>query len=324
MNISERIYIAGHTGLVGGALLRALHSFGYKNIITRTHAECDLTDQDQVRRLFREERPECVVIAAAKVGGILANSSFPAEFIYQNIAIHSNMIHEAYNNDVKRLLYLGSSCIYPRDCPQPMKENHLLTGPLEGTNRPYAVAKISGIEMCWAYNRQYGTQYLAAMPTNLYGPGDNYDLTTSHVIPALIRKFHEAKLSASSKVTVWGSGVCRREFLYSDDLAKACIHLLNLSEDQYQLFINRDEPPLVNVGYGADITINELANLIRDVTGFAGEIVWDATKPDGTPRKLLDSSRIHELGWKAKISLKDGLGKAYQYFLESNKDSVLA
>ncbi len=322
LNIYDRIYVAGHTGLVGSALIRALSNLGYKNIITRSHANCDLTEQEQVRAFFREERPEYVIVAAAKVGGILANSTLPAEFIYQNIAIHHNIIHEAYHYSVKRLLYLGSSCIYPRDCPQPMKESDLLTGPLELTNRPYAVAKISGIEMCWSYNRQHGTQYLAAMPTNLYGLGDNYDLRTSHVIPALIRKFYEAKISQSSTVTVWGTGVCRREFMYSDDLADACIFLLNLSESQCQALINEDEPPVINIGYGADITIKELAELICEIVDFKGKIVWDEDKPDGTPRKLLDTTRLHRLGWKASTSLRDGLSKAHEFYMKAEQEEI--
>ncbi len=322
MNLDDRIYIAGHTGLVGSALLRNLEKLGYRNIITRTHAECDLIEQEQVRKLFSDEKPDYVIIAAAKVGGIFANSTLPAEFIYKNVAIHHNVIHEAYQSNVKRLLYLGSSCIYPRDCPQPMKEEYLLSGPLEFTNRPYAVAKISGIEMCWSYNRQYGTQYLAAMPTNLYGPGDNYNLKTSHVIPALIRKFHEAKENNNPTVTVWGTGVCYREFMYSDDLADACIYLMNLPVAAYSKLINQEETPLVNIGYGSDIRIKQLTELIQTVTEYHGAINWDSSKPDGTPRKLLDSSRIHQLGWKAKTTLKDGLKKAYQYFLQhENKNT---
>jgi len=317
MNLKDRIYVAGHTGLVGSALIRELQRLGYQNIITRMHRECDLTEQMQVRQFFEEEKPQHVIMAAAKVGGILANSTMPAEFIYQNIAIHNNVIHEAYQHGVDRLLYLGSSCIYPRECPQPMKESYLLSGPLEFTNRPYAIAKISGIEMCWAYNRQYQTKFLSAMPTNLYGPGDNYDLKTSHVIPALLRKFHEAKESNSDTVTVWGTGQCRREFMYSDDMAQACIHLLSLPENQYQALINNKQAPLVNIGCGQDVSIKELAQIIKKTSDYQGEIIWDTSKPDGTPRKLLDTSRINHLGWQPAITLEAGLKKSYECFLQN-------
>jgi len=337
MNKNSKIYIAGHRGLVGSALMRRLTAAAasspsplagecrgervnegentpYTNIITRTHAELDLTDQHAVRTFFEKEKPEYVFLAAAKVGGILANNTYPAEFIHQNLAIQTNVIHEAYRAGVKRLLFLGSSCIYPRDCPQPMKEEYLLTGPLEATNRPYAVAKIAGIEMCWSYNRQYGTQYLAVMPTNLYGPGDSYDLNNSHVIPALIRKFHEAKLNKSKEAVAWGSGTPRREFLYSDDMADACVYLMNLPDTDFYQLQTADGPPLVNIGTGEDLTIRELAGLVKCVVGFEGVITFDAAKPDGTPRKLMDVSRLHKLGWRAGTPLDEGLRLAYSAF----------
>jgi GDP-L-fucose synthase len=321
MDANAKIYVAGHRGLVGSALLRRLTAAGYGNHLVRTHKELDLTNQAAVHGFFAQERPEYIFLAAAKVGGILGNSTFPAEFIQQNLAIQTNVIHEAWRAGVRRLLFLGSSCIYPRECPQPMREEYLLTGPLEPTNRPYAVAKIAGIEMCWAYNRQYGTKFLAAMPTNLYGPGDNYNLETSHVIPALIRKFHEAKMSGAQEVVVWGTGTPRREFLYSDDLADACVFLMNLPEDQFSsLLTPGPEAPLINIGCGKDITIRELADLVKDVVGFKGSIVWDTDKPDGTPRKLLSVSRMHGLGWLPRTKLVEGLGKAYEDFLEQHFD----
>jgi GDP-L-fucose synthase len=252
-----------------------------------------------------------VFLAAAKVGGILANSSYPAEFIQDNLIIQTNVLHEAWRAGVKRLLFLGSSCIYPRDCPQPIREDYLLTGPLEPTNRPYAIAKIAGIEMCWAYNRQYGTQYLCAMPTNLYGPGDNYDLRTSHVLPALIRKFHDAKVRRERSVTLWGTGTPRREFLYSDDMAAACVHLMELPQDRLATIVNDREPPLVNVGCGEDLTISELAELVRAIAGIDASIEWDASKPDGTPRKLLDVRKLSDLGWRQSVALQDGIRRAY-------------
>lgn len=311
MPLGSRIYVAGHRGLAGSALLRQLEKRGYRNIITRTHAELELTDQGAVRQFFDQEHPEYIFLAAARVGGIYANNTYPAEFIYSNIAIQTNVIHEAWRHGVKRLLFLGSSCIYPKQCPQPMKEEYLLSGPLEETNRPYAVAKIAGIEMCWSYNRQYGTRYLAAMPTNLYGPGDNYDLNNSHVLPALIRKIHEAKQRGEATVPIWGSGTPRREFLYSDDMAEACLHLMNLDEQAFNKVLGSGAPPLVNIGYGEDLSILELAELVKEVVGYAGRFAFDATKPDGTLKKLLDVSRLHALGWKARISLRDGIGLAY-------------
>ena len=315
MERSARIYVAGHRGLVGSALLRNLVKQGFTNLITRTHAELDLTNQTEVRAFFEAERPDFVFLAAAKVGGIMANDTYPAEFIRDNLAIQTNVIHEAWRSGVQRLLFLGSSCIYPRDCPQPIREEYLLSGPLEPTNRPYAVAKIAGIEMCWAYNRQYGTQYLAVMPTNLYGPGDNYDLEKSHVIPALIRKMHEAKVNVVDSVTLWGSGKPLREFLYSEDMAGACLFLMDAPDEALASLTAPAVVPLVNIGYGEDLSIRELAEQIGRVVGFAGRIVWDDTKPDGTPRKLLDSARLRAAGWRPQVNLQDGLKAAYQDFL---------
>lgn len=323
MDKTSRIYVAGHRGLVGSAILRRLVSEGYSSILVQTHAELDLTEQSSTREFFERERPEYVFLAAAKVGGILANNTYPAEFIRQNLAIQTNVIHESWRVGVKRLLFLGSSCIYPRDCPQPIKEEYLLTGPLEPTNRPYALAKIAGIEMCWCYNRQYGTQFLAAMPTNLYGPGDNYDLETSHVIPALIRKFHEAKVQKHERVLVWGSGTPRREFLYSDDMADACLLLMSSHESTFRAFLNFKlecgelGPPLINIGAGVDFPINEVAEVIRAVVGYSGSIEYDSTRPDGTPRKLLDTERIRVLKWQCHRSLEEGIALAYEDFLRA-------
>jgi GDP-L-fucose synthase len=315
MNKDSKLYVAGHRGLVGSALMRQLQVQGYSNILTRTHAELDLTNQQVVADFFASEKPEYVILAAAKVGGIHANNTYPAEFVYENLAIQTNVIHQSYLAGVKRLLFLGSSCIYPRDCPQPIKEEYLLTSELEPTNRPYALAKIAGIEMCWSYNRQYGTQFLAVMPTNLYGPGDNYHLENSHVIPALIRKFHEAKINNQPTVTVWGTGTPKREFLYSDDMAEACVFVMNLNDEIFKPLLASDRndglPPLLNLGSGSDLTIAELANLVKEVVGFSGEITFDATKPDGTMRKLMDSSRLNRLGWNASIGLEQGLSLAY-------------
>lgn len=309
----SKVYVAGHRGLAGSAIMRRLEREGCARIATRTHAELDLTDQAAVLRFFAEERPEFVFLAAAKVGGILANNTRPAEFIHENLAIQTNVIRAAHESGVKRLLFLGSSCIYPRDCPQPIREEYMLTGPLEPTNRPYAVAKIAGIETCWAFNRQYGTQYIAAMPTNLYGPNDNYDLESSHVLPALLRKMHEARVADAVEVSVWGSGTVQREFLHSDDMADACVFLLNLP-DEVCVPISRSEsqPPLLNIGCGEDLTVRELAELIRDVVGFKGRLAFDASKPDGTPRKLLDVSRMKMLGWQANIPLCQGLADLYR------------
>jgi GDP-L-fucose synthase len=315
MTPASKIYVAGHRGLAGSAIVRRLRAKGYENLVTRAHSELELTEANAVARFFAEAKPEVVVLAAAKVGGILANNTYPADFIRDNLAIQTNVIHHAYRAGVKKLLFLGSSCIYPRDCPQPIKEAYLLTGPLEPTNRPYAIAKIAGIEMCWSYNRQHGTRYLCAMPTNLYGPGDNYDLATSHVLPALIRKFHEAKLSKAPAVTVWGTGTPRREFLHSDDMADACIHLLQLAEQELDQKVGLERPPLVNIGCGADLTIAELAALVREAVGSRAELIYDRTKPDGTPQKLLDIGLIRSLGWRPRIGLAEGLRSTYQSFL---------
>lgn len=304
--------------------MRKLQALGYENLLMRTHTELDLTNQAAVAAFFDQERPEYVFLAAARVGGIYANNTYPAEFIRDNLAIQTNIIHAAWKNHVKRLLFLGSSCIYPKLAPQPMKEEYLLNGPLEPTNRPYAIAKIAGIEQCWSYNRQYGTQYLAVMPTNLYGPGDNYHPDNSHVIPALIRKFHEAKLKITPSVTVWGTGTPRREFLYSDDMADACVFLMSLPDEQYQKLLGSEEgkterfaPPLINVGAGSDMTINELAETIKGVVGYTGKIIFDTTKPDGTPSKLLDVSRISSLGWRKQTEINSGLSIAYADFCNS-------
>ncbi len=369
MKPSEKIYIAGHRGLVGSALMRRLslpspacgrgaggEGRGYTNIVTRTHAQLDLTVQAEVEAFFELEKPDYVFLAAAKVGGIHANNTYPAEFIRDNLAIQTNIIHAAYKNNVKRLLFLGSSCIYPRLAPQPMKEEHLLTSELEPTNRPYALAKIAGIEMCWAYNRQYQTQYLAVMPTNLYGPGDNYNLMNSHVIPAMIRKFHLAKLAAERNwaaieqdeakngpipqdlkdrllatcnlqlepaVSVWGTGTPKREFLYSDDMADACVYLMNLPDDKFVSLLGQDRndglAPLVNIGVGHDLSIRELAETVAATVGYQGKLEFDASKPDGTPRKLMDVGRLNAMGWGAKTGMREGLAAAYRDFLNSKQ-----
>jgi len=320
---SAKIYVAGHRGLAGSALVRRLRAAGYENLVLRTHAELELADAVAVRRFFEAERPQHVLLAAAKVGGILANDTLPAEFIHENLAIQTNVIHEAWRAGVKRLLFLGSSCIYPRECPQPMKEEYLLTGPLEPTNRPYALAKIAGIEMCSAYSRQYGTKCLAVMPTILYGPGDNYDLQTSHVLPALIRKAHEAKSRGDEALVVWGTGKPRREFLYSDDMADACVALLRLEDQRFQSAIGT-YPPLVNVGSGTDLTIRELAEVVSRIVGFRGALRFDTAKPDGTPRKLLDVSRMTKLGWAPKVSMEEGIALAYREFLARRELHVAA
>ncbi|MBU0908019.1 MAG: GDP-L-fucose synthase [Proteobacteria bacterium] len=319
MQSDSKIYLAGHRGLVGSALKRCLSEKGFTNIITCTHGELDLTDFARVGDFFDKEKPEYIFLAAAKVGGILANRNYPADFIQQNIAIQYNVIWHSWRVGVKRLLFLGSSCIYPRECPQPIKEEYLLTGSLEPTNRPYAVAKIAGIEMCWAYNRQYGTRYLAVMPTNLYGPGDNYNLQNSHVLPALIRKMHEAKVSGDAKVEAWGTGSPRREFLFSEDLADACIFLMSMSGNRFDKLLTPSIPPLINIGCGQDLTIRELVFLVKDIVGYSGEVQWDVSKPDGTPRKLLEVSRLSNLGWLPKIDLSEGIRLAYKDFLAHEK-----
>jgi GDP-L-fucose synthase len=314
MHTDAKIYVAGHRGLVGSAITRHLQAKGYHNVLLRTHKELDLTDAQATAYFFQNERPDYVFLAAARVGGILANRDFPAEFIRDNLLIQSHVVHEAWRSGVQRLLFLGSSCIYPRLAPQPLKEGSLLSGPLETTNRAYALAKIAGIEMCWSYNRQYGTRFLAAMPTNLYGPGDNYDLESSHVIPALLRKFHEAHVNGAPNVTVWGSGTPRREFMYSDDMARACLCLMNLPEINFQALLSSNElhsecfePPLINIGVGHDLSIRELAQAIQTVVGYRGEVMFDASKPDGTPRKLMDVSRLKALGFEPTTSLETGL-----------------
>jgi GDP-L-fucose synthase len=340
MNKKSKVLVAGASGMVGSAIIRRLLSAGHKNIIGTYHAhipnytiltqekdpavmpekiklvKLDLTVQEAVNNFFREERPEYVFLAAARVGGIHANNTYPAQFIYDNLAIQSNTIHAAYQAGIDRLLFLGSSCIYPKLAPQPIKEEHLLTGLLESTNEPYAIAKIAGIKMCEAYNRQYGTRYMAVMPTNLYGPNDNFDLDSAHVLPALIRKFHEAKMAGNGKVVIWGTGTPKREFLHVDDMADACVYIMNLDEktaDDY--FLSYPTPCFVNVGSGIDCNILDLAKKIQNVVGFKGKIVFDTSKPDGTPRKLLDVSKLSILGWKSKIDLKEGIQKAYNWYL---------
>ena len=322
MNKRSRIYVAGHKGLVGSAILRRLEVEGYSNLIVRSHKELDLMRQTEVETFFKAEKPEYVFLAAAKVGGILANNTFPAEFIYQNLLIESNVIHDAYKSGVKKLLFLGSSCIYPRDCPQPMKEEYLLSGKLEPTNEPYAIAKIAGIRMCQSYNRQYGTKFVSVMPTNVYGPEDNFDLATSHALPALIRKFHEARVSDESQVTsdkwasdektvtLWGTGTPRREFLHVDDLADACVFLMNHYEDS----------EIINIGVGKEVSISELADLIKDIVGFNGTIHYDRSKPDGMPRKLLDVNKLKALGWQPKISLRQGIEMTYRWYVEEGTE----
>jgi GDP-L-fucose synthase len=332
VNKSSRIYVAGHRGLVGSAIVRRLESEGYRNLLLRTSKELDLTRQASVEAFFEKEKPDYVFLAAAKVGGILANNTYPADFIYRNIMIQTNIIHAAYLNRTAKLLFLGSSCIYPKFAPQPMREEHLLTGELEPTNEPYAIAKITGIKMCQAYNRQYGTRFISVMPTNLYGPFDNFDLETSHVLPALIRKFHEAKLrmeqaktKAKAKVVMsqpqpeprpgpepvvlWGTGTPRREFLYIADLADACVFLM----ERY------DGSEIVNIGVGEDVSISELASLVREIVGYEGDVVYDTSKPDGTPRKLLDVSRLHSLGWKANTGLREGITMTYEWYAKEHK-----
>jgi GDP-L-fucose synthase len=311
MHKNGRIFVAGHRGLVGSAISRVLQRQGFTNLVVRTHAELDLTDRAAVLDFFHQQKPEYVFLAAAKVGGILANDTYPADFIRENLEIQTSVIDASYRSGVRRLLFLGSSCIYPKLAPQPIKEEYLLTGPLEPTNRAYALAKIAGIEMCWSYNRQFGTQYLSAMPTNLYGPGDNFDPNGSHVLPALMRKVFEAKRSGEKKLVVWGTGRPRREFLYSDDLAEACVHLLSLPQSTYESLLTQNEAPLINIGSGEDLTIRELAELVARVLDFNCELVFDTSRQDGTPQKLLDVSRIQALGWRAKVSLEEGIRRTF-------------
>ena len=308
MKLDAKIYVAGHRGMVGSAIVRALQAKGYQNIVTRSSSELDLVDQAAVVRFFESERPEYVFLAAAKVGGIHANNVYRADFIYRNLMIESNIIHQSYATGVKKLLFLGSSCIYPKLAPQPLVEDSLLTGILEPTNEPYAIAKIAGIKMCEAYRDQYGCNFISAMPTNLYGPNDNYDLNNSHVLPAMIRKFHEAKLSNAPSVHLWGDGSPLREFLHVDDLAEACLHLM----------LNYNEEMFVNVGTGTDLSIKELAELVQSTVGYTGSIEWDSSKPNGTPRKLMNVDRIHQSGWKYKIDLKDGVASVYELFKNTN------
>ena len=312
MEKESKIYVAGHRGMVGSAIVRKLTSLGYTNLLTRTSTELDLRNQQQVADFFDVEKPEFVFLAAAKVGGIVANSTYRADFLYENLAIQNNIIHGSYLNKVKKLMFLGSSCIYPKLAPQPLKESYLLSGYLEQTNEPYAIAKIAGIKMCEAYRAQYGCNFISVMPTNLYGTNDNYDLVNSHVLPAMIRKFHEAKEKSASEMTLWGTGSPMREFLHADDLAEACLFLME----------NYNESELVNIGTGEDVTIKNLAALVKQIVGFKGEIIWDTSKPDGTPRKLMDVSKLHGLGWHHKIALEDGIKLAYQDFLKLTEAGI--
>lgn len=320
MNKTSKIYVAGHRGMVGSAIIRKLHADGFNNIVVSTHAELDLTNQEAVDAFFKEERPDQVYLAAAKVGGIYANNTYPAEFIYQNLMMEANVIHAAWKHDVEKLLFLGSSCIYPKSIEQPMREDALLTATLEPTNEPYAIAKIAGIKLCESYNRQYGVDYRSVMPTNLYGPGDNYHSENSHVIPALIRRFNEAKVSNKPDVIIWGTGTPRREFLYVDDMAAASVHVMNLGKDVYDQYTSPMQSH-INVGYGDEVTIAELAHLVADTVSYPGEIKFDISKPDGAPRKFMDSGRLNSLGWKPKVDLKNGLKKAYADFL-AHADSL--
>lgn len=320
MNPEAKIYVAGHRGLVGSAIVRELDARGYRDPVTRTHSELDLTDQHAVQAFFEQVKPQYVFLAAARVGGIQANNTYPASFIYENLMIQTNIIHAAYRSGTERLLFLGSSCIYPRQAEQPMSENALMTGSLEPTNEPYAVAKIAGIKLCESYNRQYGTDFRSVMPTNLYGPNDNFDLETSHVLPALIRKFHEARMQGAEEVVVWGTGTPKRELLHVDDMAAACVYIMELTHDEYA---GCTEPMQshINVGTGEDVTIHELAELVRRVVGFEGQLTFDSSKPDGTPRKCLDVSKLKSLGWRPRLSLEEGIAETYEWFLQ-NIDSA--
>lgn len=319
MQSDSRIFVAGHRGMVGSAIVKNLQGRGFSNLLLRSRQELDLCNQQMVADFFRDEQPEYVFLAAARVGGIIANSSYKGEFIHDNLMIQNNIIHSSWTNGVRRLLFLGSTCIYPKFAPQPMKEEYLLTGPLEPTNDAYAIAKIAGICQCRSYNQQYGTKYLSVMPNNLYGPNDNFDLEKSHVLPAMIRKFHEAKLRGDTHVTIWGTGTPLREFLQVDDLAAACVFLMNLDESRYDALLNDPvAPALINAGSGQEISIHELALLVQDVVGFTGTLVFDTEKPDGTPRKLADSSRIHALGWRHTIEFRDGIAGAYRWFLDNH------
>ena len=317
LNLDSKIYIAGHRGLAGSAIVRELQRQGYTNLVMRTHADLDLEDAAATQQFFEQERPEVVFLAAAKVGGIHANNTYPVEFLMSNLLVEASVCRASHAIGVKRLIFLGSSCIYPRDCPQPIKEEYLLTGPLEATNRAYALAKIAGIEMCWSYNREYGTKWLAAMPTNLYGPGDSYDLNNSHVLPALIRKMHEAKIAGAHEVVLWGSGTPKREFLYVDDLANALVFLAALNDVRYNALVEPAQCPLINVGTGEDLTIRELAETVAKAVGYTGKFVQDTSKPDGTMRKVMDVSKIYGLGWRASTNLKEGINLTYKSFVEA-------
>jgi len=323
MTSQPKIYVAGHRGMVGSAIVRALRAGGHDRFVMRTHAELDLTDQRGVVNLFATEKPDQVYIAAARVGGIHANNTYPAEFIYSNLMVQANVIHAAYTHGVRKLLFLGSSCIYPRLAPQPMREEALLTGTLEPTNEPYAVAKIAGIKLCESYNRQYGTDYRSVMPTNLYGPGDNYHPENSHVVPAMLRRFHEAKLAGTPSVAVWGTGTPRREFLYVDDMAAACVRVMEMDSAKWEANTSPMQR-LLNVGYGSDVSIAELAHAVAKAVGYEGKITFDTSRPDGTPRKLIDSSRLHALGWQPKVGLEQGLALAYADFAEHTSSVVTA
>lgn len=318
MSKNPKIYVAGHLGMVGSAIVRTLQQQGQHNIVARSHAQLELSNQAAVQNFFEEEKPDQVYLAAAKVGGIHANNTYPAEFIYDNLMVQANVIDAAFKNGVQKLMFLGSSCIYPKLASQPMREDALLTGPLEPTNEPYAIAKIAGIKLCESYNRQYGVDYRSVMPTNLYGPGDNYHPENSHVIPALLRRFHEAKIDRAPSVAIWGSGTPRREFLYVDDMAAASVHVMNLPKASYDQYT---DPRLshINVGYGADITIKELAETVAGIVGYTGQIAFDPSKPDGTPRKLMDSTRLNDLGWQARVNLTEGLTVTYQDFLQKTR-----